>query len=177
MENLKYPIGQFERPDNITKSHIDGWISDIRSLAERLNAEVKDLSEEQLNWIYRPEGWSIKQVVHHCADSHMNGFIRCKLAVTEDKPTIKPYIEAQWALLPDTLESPIEWSLQLLQSLHARWTVLLENFDESQLKRSFMHPEYGTEYTVEEAIGNYAWHSNHHLAHVVQAKDHQGQFN
>ncbi|MEL7002165.1 MAG: YfiT family bacillithiol transferase [Bacteroidota bacterium] len=176
MEKLKYPIGQFEKPDNISLIDIKNWVDDIRTFPEKVRIEVDGLNEEKLAWIYRSEGWSIQQLIHHCADSHMNAFIRFKLALTENNPTIRPYLEDRWAKLPDTTQTPIILSLQLLEALHSRWTVLLENITPEELKRTFVHPEHGAQFTLEETIGSYAWHCNHHLEHIRQAKKYQGQF-
>jgi hypothetical protein len=176
INELRYPIGQFKKPDNITKEIIQEWISDIKSFPERISNEVVNLTEEQLNWQYRPEGWNIRKVVHHCADSHINSITRFKLALTENKPKIRPYFEDRWAQLPDTTEAPVSSSLTLLKGLHERWVYLLENLSEEQLNRTYIHPEHNKEFTVKETIGLYAWHSNHHLAHVKQAKRFKGQF-
>ncbi len=176
MDNLKYPIGQFIKPAPVTKEHINQWINDIKLFPERVKKEVEGLTKEELHWTYRTDGWSIQQLVHHCADSHINCFMRFKLAVTEEKPTIKPYMENRWANLPDTLSAPIDWSLDLLTGLHARWAFLLESFTKDDLNKSFIHPEHGAEFTVEESIGSYSWHCNHHLAHMRQAIKYKGQF-
>ena len=176
IEKLKFPIGKFIKPDPITPHHLKEWISDIEQFPERLKVLVAGLTEEQLNWIYRPGGWMIKQVVHHCADSHMNSFIRFKLVLTEDYPTIKPYMEHLWANLPDTLAVPITESIVILEGLHVRWSILLKSLDSNDLKRKFVHPEYETEYSLAENIGIYAWHGNHHLAHIQQAIEAKGKY-
>ncbi len=176
VEQLKYPIGEFEKPTQIEAAHIEQWISDIEAFPTRLIALVKDLTAEQLLWPYRPEGWTIQQVVHHCADSHINSIIRFKLSLTEDNPTIKPYFENRWAELPDTLDLPISTSLSILKGLHARWTYLLKSLQSEDLKKGFVHPEHGKQFYLDETIGVYAWHSNHHLAHIEQAIAYQGKF-
>jgi hypothetical protein len=176
INELRYPIGQFKKPDNITKEIIQEWISDIQSFPERISNEVENLTDDQLNWQYRPNGWNIRQVVHHCADSHINSITRFKLALTEDKPEIRPYFEDRWAQLPDTNAAPVSSSLALLKGLHERWGYLLGNLSEEQLNRTYIHPEHNKEFTVKETIGLYAWHSNHHLAHIKQAKRFKGQF-
>lgn len=169
LEQLKYPIGTFAAPTTITPDLLAAWIADIAAFPEKLKEEVSPLNEQQLNCTYRPGGWSIRQVVHHCADSHMNSVIRFKLALTEEVPTIKPYKEDQWAQLSDA-QMPVAPSLQLLEALHSRWVNLLNNLTEQELTRCYYHPEQQKEIDLRTTIGLYAWHSNHHLAHVKQAK-------
>ncbi len=171
-EQLRYPIGQFIKPDQITKDIISIWIHDIASFPERLRIEVDGLSDEQLDTPYRPEGWTIRQVIHHCADSHMNSFIRFKLALTEDHPTIKPYFEDRWADLPDSKQITVDASLKILEGLHERWVVLLNSLTEIDLSRTFYHPENRQAIRLDENIGIYAWHCNHHLAHIMEANRH-----
>ncbi len=173
---LKFPIGHYEAPSPITPAHIKQWIDDIASFPERIKAVVSHLTLEQLNWVYRPEGWTIKQVVHHCADSHINSIVRFKLALTEDVPEVRPYNEARWAELVDSLDNDISDSLQLLTAVHRKWVQLLQHMNEDDLKREFTHPEYNHPLTIAFNIGNYAWHCNHHLAHIEQAIAHQGEF-
>ena len=136
---------------------------------------VKDLSPLELDYIYRPGGWTIKQVVHHCADSHMNSLIRFKLALTEDLPTIKPYFEERWAELAD-YHNPISDSLIILQGVHNRWVTLLKSLDQEQLKRDFIHPEHQKRFTLKETMALYAWHCQHHLAHIEQALEFKNVF-
>lgn len=176
LDSLRYPIGKFIKPDTIIPAHRDEWIEAIAQFPESLASEVAGLSEVELQWPYRPEGWTIQQVVHHCADSHMNCLMRFKLALTEEQPTIRPYEEALWAQLADTTESPIVWSLQLLDGLHKKWVFLLKKMTDEDFERTFIHPEHGKVFSLKEALGMYAWHSNHHLAHVRQAKKYQGKF-
>lgn len=170
IESLKYPIGKFEKSSEITQSLINTWIKDIEAFPDKLKHEVQNLSQEQLDTPYRPDGWTIRQVVHHVADSHMNSFIRIKLALTEDNPVIKPYLEAKWAELPDTKNYPVQISLNIIQALHERWGYLLKALTEEELDRTFIHPESNKEFTIKEMIGFYAWHSNHHLAHITSIK-------
>jgi hypothetical protein len=170
LEILRFPIGRFKKPDIISKELIELWIGDIESFPARLKQEVVDLNEEQLNTPYREMGWTTRQVVHHCADSHMNSLTRFKLALTEEKPTIKPYWEERWAELADSKTMPIAPSLQMLEGIHARWTVLLNSFAEQDYSKSFVHPEHGKEFRLDEIIGVYAWHCNHHLAHITELK-------
>ncbi|WP_114748912.1 YfiT family bacillithiol transferase [Pleomorphovibrio marinus] len=170
IEALKYPIGKFEKPTIISRNHLLKWIQDISSFPERLKNEVKLLTNEQLDTPYRPGGWRIRQVIHHCADSHMNSLTRLKLSLTEDQPIIKPYDEKRWAELSDAKDMPIEPSLKILEGIHERWTVLLHNLNENEYGRSFVHPENGQILRVDETIGLYAWHCNHHLAHITTLK-------
>ncbi len=170
LEELKYPIGQFKTPDLVTSEILSKYISGIKSFPARLKAEVDNLTDEQLDTHYRPDGWTIRQVVNHCADSHMNGLIRHKLLLTENKPTIKPYIESLWAELPASKSMPIESAIQILLGVHKRWSVLLKSLSQDDLKRIYIHPEHGKEFQLEESIALYAWHCNHHLAHITELK-------
>jgi len=170
IEQLKYPIGKFDKPSVITEDILKEWISDISTFPKRLLREVINLTDEQLDTPYRPNGWTIRQVVHHCADSHMNSLTRLKLALTEDQPTIKPYFEERWAELLDTKNMPIQPSLKMIEGIHERWTVLLNNLTDEQYGRIFIHPEHGKTFRVDENIGVYAWHCNHHLAHITETK-------
>jgi hypothetical protein len=176
IEQLKYPIGKFTTPDVIDITLIERWISEIEDFTPSVEKLVKDLSVEKLNYPYRPNGWNIKQVVHHCADSHMNAFIRFKLALTEDSPTIRPYFEDRWAKLIDGNDDDLIDSLSLLKGLHAKLGKLLRNISKDELSREFVHPDHEKRFRLDEAIGNYAWHSNHHLAHIGQALKHKGSF-
>lgn len=170
LEQLKFPIGQFEKPANLTKEHLEQYILDIQNFPKKLRKEVENLTDEQLDTPYRPNGWTVRQVVNHCADSHMNSLARFKLALTEDKPTIKPYLEDRWAELADSKTIPIGPALKMLDGLHERWDILLKSLSQEQLKRSFVHPQRGQEFRVDENIGAYAWHCNHHLAHITRLK-------
>ena len=177
IEKLRFPIGKYipnKNPDNQT---IKKWINDINLFPIRLNEITKDLTVEQLNWKYRPNGWKVKQVVHHCADSHMNAFIRFKLAITEKKPIIKPYNEAKWAELIDSIDDNLESSLNIISSLHKKWVKLIYSLNNDQLLLDFVHPEHGEIFNLNENIGNYAWHSNHHLEHVRLGIKFEGKFN
>ena len=176
LEQLKHPIDRFTKPEIISESLILEWIETIESLPEILYHLTKDLSVEQLNWPYRPEGWNIKEVVHHLADSHMNSIIRFKLAITEDTPTIKPYFEDRWARLIDAKDDDLRHTLSLLKGLHAKLGTLLRSLTKEDLKREFIHPEHGQRFNLEETIGIYAWHSKHHVAHIKQALKYKGKF-
>ncbi|MBL87053.1 MAG: metal-dependent hydrolase [Winogradskyella sp.] len=172
---LRFPIGQFEKPKQITKDLINGWISTIENFPQNVENITKNLSEVELNYNYRPNGWTIKQVVHHCADSHINSIIRFKLALTEDTPTIRPYFEDRFAKLIDYSES-LEASISILKGVHHKLGVLLKNLSEDDLKREFIHPEHGKRFSIAETIGLYTWHSNHHFAHIEQALEYKGAF-
>jgi hypothetical protein len=166
MEHLRFPIGHFICPEKITKSQITTWVSVIEQFPSELSRLLVKASEAQLDTPYREGGWTVRQVVHHCADSHINSFCRFKLALTEDKPTIKPYEEHLWAELADSKTMPIAPSLQILKGVHARWFVLLQSLSETDLQRSFFHPSNQKITTLAEGIGLYAWHCKHHAAHV-----------
>ncbi|HEY6437420.1 MAG TPA: bacillithiol transferase BstA [Ignavibacteriaceae bacterium] len=169
LEKLKYPIGRYQLDDNINKTSVDNWIKEIESLPKKLIATVRGLKKDQLLTPYRPEGWTVQQVVHHIADSHMNAYIRFKLALTEDKPMIKPYDEKLWAELPDSKAVDINVSLDLIKSLHKRWTDLLKQLSEEELSKEFLHPESGMK-KLNETVCHYAWHGNHHLAQLTSLK-------
>ena len=169
IEKLKYPIGRYQLEDNINKSSIAKWIKEIETLPEKLSDAVKGLSMDQLQTPYRPEGWTVQQVVHHIADSHMNSYIRFKLALTEDRPMIKPYDEKLWAELSDSNLVDINVSLDLIKSLHKRWSTLLRNLSEEELNKEFLHPTSGMK-NLKETVCHYAWHGNHHLAHITSLK-------
>ncbi len=170
IEKLKYPVGKFNKPSTISDIQIGDWIQIIEKFPEKLKHEVENLSERDLEKRYRPDGWTIRQVVNHCADSHMNSFIRFKLAVTEETPTIKPYFENLWAELSDSKYFPIESSLKILEGLHERWVNLLKNLSEDDLEKQFKHPETNELINLKTNIGIYAWHCEHHLAHIINAK-------
>jgi hypothetical protein len=166
-EQLKYPIGKFIVPVTYTNEDIRGWINDIKELPGKLRQTIITLNETQLDTPYRPGGWTLRQVVHHIADSHLNAMIRFKWALTEDKPTIKAYKQSDWALLPD-YRLPVEPSLKLLEGLHQRLVALFESFTEDDWDRSFIHPETGATITLKRNLALYAWHSKHHLAHITE---------
>ena len=173
---LRFPVGEFQKPDHISSATITSWIQDIENLPQAIEDATRNLNSEQLQWQYRSEGWNIKQVVHHCADSHMNSLIRFKLALTENSPTIRPYYEDRWATLVDGNDDNLEDTLYLLKGLHAKLGKLLRNISEDELSREFVNPEHGKRFRLDETIGTYAWHSNHHLAHIKQAIKYKGEF-
>lgn len=163
-DDLRYPIGDFSRPVTVSRDDIQRWIDDIRTLPEKIRAAVAGLNDEQLATPYRPGGWTLKQTVHHVADSHINSICRFKLAMTEDNPTIRPYFEDRWAELAD-YGLPIEISLALLDNLHTRFTALLESFTPADFDRTLVHPDNG-QFTVGEFLALYSWHGRHHTAHI-----------
>ncbi len=166
MEHLKHPIGKFQKPGQITHSMIQNWITEIEILPAEVSALVENLPAKQLDLTYRPGGWTIRQIVHHIFDSHINAYIRFKWTLTENQPTIKPYFEDLWAELEDTKNTPVGVSLRLLEGLHQRWSILIKSLTDEQLKRRFFHPESGRVFQLDEMIGIYAWHGKHHLAHI-----------
>lgn len=170
--DLRFPIGKPERPDTLTEAQRRECIQAIAETPGKLKAAVAGLSQQQLDTPYRPEGWTVRQVVHHLADSHMNSFTRFKLALTEIEPTIKPYQEARWAELPDSKE-PIDPSLTLLDSLHQRWVSLLKAIPPGDWARKFNHPESGPQ-TLDKALALYSWHGRHHVAHITSLRERNG---
>lgn len=165
MEHLKYPIGKYvEQP--FSEKQLREWLLDIETLPLHVEHAILNLDEAELETPYRPDGWTLKQVVHHVADSHMNAYIRFKLALTEENPTIKPYDEAAWAQLPDTANLPINISITLLFALHMRWSEILKNIKEDQWNRTVFHPEHKKQMTLWYLLGMYAWHGKHHVAHL-----------
>ena len=171
--DLRYPVGPFVRPQSVSPSERAANIRAIAGLPANLRAAVDGLSDEQLATPYRDGGWNVRQVVHHIADSHMNSFIRFRLALTENEPTIKPYDEVACAELADSRTSPIELSLTLLDSLHARWITMLESMSDADFARAFRHPEIGL-VTLEVNTALYAWHSRHHVAHITSLRERMG---
>ena len=170
LDSLRYPIGKFVIPTQFSNEIIKDWIQQIASLPARLKEEVENLNDDQLDTPYRPDGWTVRQVVNHCADSHMNALLRFKLTLTEDKPVIKPYIEQLWAELQDSKNMPIAPALATVEGVHSRLVVLLKSMTEEDFDRSYIHPQYQREYKLKEVLALYAWHGNHHLAHITQLK-------
>jgi hypothetical protein len=170
--DLRYPIGKPERVDRLTPDQRREHIASIAEASAKLRAAVAGLSEQQLDTPYRPGGWTVRQTVHHYPDSHMNAFIRFKLALTEDTPTIKPYEESLFANLPDA-KGPIEPSLELLDSLHKRWVLLLNGLNAADWEKKYNHPESGLN-TLDRALATYGWHSRHHVAHITSLRQRNG---
>jgi len=171
--DLKYPVGKYETKMSLTSSERAESLAQIAELPNRLRDAVRGLSEEQLDTPYRPGGWTVRQVAHHLPDSHMNAYVRMKLALTEDEPTIKPYAEALWAELPDSLDTPVEISMALLDFLHLRWSILLRLLQPGDFARRLRHPENGL-MTLDNLVHHYAWHGRHHIAHITALRQREG---
>ena len=172
--NLSYPIGTYQAPELITPELRATYIADIAAFPGRLTTATVNLSESQLDTPYRPGGWTVRQLVHHVADSHMNAYIRCKLTLTEDNPTIRPYDEKAWAKLPEASSEPITLSLDLLTHLHRRWVKMLQAISNAGFSRTYYHPGDQVQLRLDTVLGMYAWHSNHHLAHVTALIEREG---
>ncbi len=170
LEHLRYPIGNFEMPESISDPETDASIQILKEFPAKLRNLVENLDDNQLDTPYRAKGWTVRQLVNHIADSHMNSFIRCKLALTENNPTIKPYDEARWAELQDSISIPVQPALRLLDGLHARWVHELKALTNRELNSTFFHPEQNRSITLREHIAFYAWHCEHHAAHIKNLK-------
>lgn len=170
--DLRFPIGQWISPSPLSPADRSALIDELATLPAQLRAEGADLTDAQLDTPYRPGGWTLRQLVHHVADSHLNGYVRAKLALTEETPTIKPYDEARWAELPDST-APIEVSLRILESVHERWVTLLRALPAEAFARSYYHPDSGQQ-SLDASLSNYAWHGKHHLAHLTGLKARSG---
>lgn len=173
LEALRFPIGPFDPSGSIAADERARYLDSIASTPARLRAAVAGLSDEQLDTPYRPDGWTVRQVVHHVPDSHLNAFVRYKLALTEENPTIKPYDEAAWATLDDARDTPIEVSLQLLEALHDRWDRLMRSMTDADFRRTLEHPEWG-ELSLDFMTRLYEWHGRHHVAHVTALRNRMG---
>jgi len=171
--DLRYPIGTFKLDGPASNEQIKLAIDEIAEAPAKLRAAVRALTPDQLETPYRPGGWTVRQVVHHVPDSHLNSYCRFKLALTEDEPTIKPYFEGSWAELGDVRATPIEVSLALLESLHERWVLLLKSLAPMDFERKFRHPEIGVVSLAETAC-HYAWHGRHHVAHITSLRERMG---
>lgn len=167
---MRFPIGKYASPTEFTNEIRADFISTLRALPLNLRLAVHKLGDEQLDTPYRDGGWTIRQVVHHVADSHINAYVRFRLALTEDNPTIKPYEESLWAELSDAKSGDVQTSLMLIEALHNRWCSLLESLTEQDWKRTFHHPVSQRNSTIENALGMYAWHSRHHTAHITECR-------
>ena len=173
MQDLRYPVGRCPSKPVLTPDERREGIDAIAQTPARLKSAIAGLSPEQLDTPYRPGGWTVRQVIHHLPDSHMNSYVRFKLALTEDVPTIKPYAEDLWAKLEDVRKTPIEVSLALLENLHERWVILLRSLSDQDFARKFRHPEIG-ELTLGLNLGLYAWHGKHHVAHITSLRERMG---
>ena len=172
--DLRYPIGKFTYDGTMTDARRSACVARIAAAPAALRAAVAGLTDAQLDTPYRPDGWTVRQVVPHVPDSHLNAYVRMRLALTEDTPTIKPYEEARWAELPDARTLPVEVSLALLEALHVRWTALLRGFSAADGARQLRHPEHGRLMTIDELLAMYAWHGEHHVAHVTSLRARSG---
>jgi len=171
--DLSYPIGKFEWGAKIAPQSRPALIAQLAAAPAGFRDAVRGLDDRQLDTPYRPGGWTVRQVVHHVADSHMNSYIRFRLALIEEEPAIKPYDQAQWAELVDCRTAPVDTSLQLLDSLHSRWVTLLEGFSEGDFARTFRHPEIGV-LRLDTTLAQYAWHGRHHTAHIAGLRERMG---
>ncbi len=170
---IRFPVGDFSLDPDVTATKRNQWIAQMAEAPVKLRAALDGLDDQQINTRYREGGWTLRQVVHHLADAHLNGFVRFKLAVTEDQPLIKTYEEDRWAETADGRDSPAALSLQLLEALHERWVTLLDSLSESEFNRTFSHPQRGL-MTIDKAIQLYAWHGIHHTAHITEFRKRQG---
>ena len=168
IEKLRFPIGKFS-PGEIQFDDLEIWLKDIQNLPNELSSLCKNLNEKELAFIYRPDGWTIRQLVHHLADSHMNAIIRFKLALSEDKPIIKPYMEGLWAVMDDVKTTPIQASLNILEGIHARLFELVKGMSVQDYSRTYVHPEHGKTWDLAYTLGMYSWHGRHHLEHIKLA--------
>jgi len=167
---LQFPIGKFEYPQTFSPEDVNGWIEDIADVPQLYRQLVDSMSEKELDTPYRPGGWTARQVIHHVPDSHLQAYSRFKWVLTEESPTIKPYHEDLWAELADTQITPVSVSLDMLEAVHHRWVVLMQNMQQADFDRYYIHPEYGKQYALGAVCKLYAWHGQHHLAHLKLIK-------
>lgn len=173
MSDPRYPIGKFRFPESVSDAQRRQFIDEIAETPARLRASVRELSDGQFDTPYRDGGWTVRQVVHHVPDSHLNSYVRFKLALTEEEPTVKTYAEDRWANLEDSRTTPVETSLALLDSLHQRWVTLLRSMSGDDWKRTLRHPEIGV-LTLDKLLSLYAWHGKHHVAHITSLRQSKG---
>jgi hypothetical protein len=173
LDSLRYPIGPMPSGQTYTPDELAGYVAAIDQLPHKLAALVAGWPDDRLDTTYRPGGWTVRQTIHHVADSHMNAYVRTRLALTEDRPTISPYEEGEWANLPDSA-LPVAISLSLLTSLHQRWVVCLKNMTEAQLQRTYYHPGNQAIYTLADVLAMYAWHGEHHYQHIARLAERNG---
>lgn len=170
-EKLCFPVGRFQAPEKMDRESLNLAVAILAALPARLAKALDGLEEDQLNTPYRSGGWTVRQLVHHIADSHMNAFTRVRLALTEEQPTIRPYDQDAWGKLADSATAPTAWSVQLLESLHARWVYTLQHLSAEQWDRTFVHPEQEKPISITLATFTYAWHSRHHVAHITHLRN------
>lgn len=171
-EDLRYPVGEFDKNIELTAESRAEFIQTIRDLPNKIAESIEGLNEQQLDTPYRDEGWTVRQTIHHVADSHINSLCRFKLALTEENPTIRPYFEDRWAELADS-KLPVDVSLQIIEGVHRRWTILLETMTDADFQKTLIHPESG-DWTIEQFLALYAWHSLHHTAHITKLRERNG---
>ncbi len=176
MENLKYPVGKYQRPTEFTKDIKKELIAKIEQLPELLIDLIGNLTKEEYEFVYRPDGWNIRQVVHHIADSHMNAFVRLKLSLTEENPTIKPYDENAFVQLDDCTYELVDASIAIIKGLHSKWTALFRSMSDEDFEKTYFHPESKKEWMMKDVLALYAWHGEHHLAHIKNALLFRGEF-
>ncbi|NOT07571.1 MAG: bacillithiol transferase BstA [Gemmatimonadales bacterium] len=174
MTDPRYPVGPFALEGDITPERREGWITEITEAPAQLRAAIHGLTEAQFDTPYREGGWTVRQVLHHVPDSHLNAYVRFKLALTEENPTIKPYEEGRWAELPDTMATQAGVSLMLLEALHRRWVILLRAMTEPDWARTFYHPEQKKAQRLDRVLALYAWHGRHHVAHIAALRERMG---
>lgn len=172
--DLRYPVGRFDRNDRLTSTQRSVMIDEIAQAPQRMREAVAKLDDRQLATPYREGGWTVRQVVHHVPDSHLNAYIRFKWALTEESPTIKPYDETAWAELPDSRDTPVATSVVLLEKLHDRWVRLLRSLSEADFARTLRHPEHDGTMTLDTMVGLYSWHGRHHVAHITSLRKRMG---
>ena len=172
--DLRYPVGKYNRPQALTPEQRAAAIRTVDETPSKMRAAVAGLTDAQLDTPYRPDGWAVRQVVHHVADSHMNAYVRFKLGMTEDTPTIKPYDEAKWAELPDAKSKLVQDSLALLDALHARWVFMLERLKPTDFARNITHPEWKGPMSLDQLLALYEWHGRHHVAHITSLRTREG---
>lgn len=173
-QDERYPVGRFKYDGDSSRAAIEASIAMIASLPRKLRDSIAGLNDAQMNTPYREGGWTPRQVVHHVADSHMNAYVRCKLALTEDAPKVKPYDEALWANLPDVSKVPVDVSLGLIDALHERWVALLSAMPDADFERGYIHPEHNRTVPLREVAALYAWHGQHHTAHITALRERNG---
>jgi hypothetical protein len=174
MSDPRYPIGKYSFPGAVTPDHRKEWMAEIAATPERLRDAVMGLNDQQLDTPYREGGWTLRQVAHHLPDSHVNSYMRYRLALTEQNPTIRTYQEDKWAELTDAKRAPVDLSLTLLDAVHRRWLILLASMSESDFQRTLYHPEHQKTLTLDWMTGMYAWHGRHHVAHITSTRERMG---